>query len=153
MDYRRLGAYVRASLVVFVLGILVWNVYRGWNSWVSAQSLPEPINLGALHTAESGALHEPALVEFYSNDCAICRRAQGPIAELDRQFDGQIRFIYIDTDLPVSQPSIDRYNARGLPTFVLLDESGRVVSHIDGWPGEQALDDVLSTLSVQATGP
>lgn len=140
-------AYALAGVVVLLSGMLLWGMYHVWISRTATLDAAEPSNIAAIHQAERGALGGPAFVDFYSDDCSICRRIQGPIAELDQRFGSQTRFIYIDTDLPAAQSSMTKYQVRGLPTFVLLDGHGQVVSEISGWPGQQALDNVLQAMS------
>ena len=100
-------------------------------------------NVLALQAAEAGALGEPALVEFYTTDCMTCRVIRGEMGVLDQQYDGRVKFIYLDADLPESRPFLAKYNVRGVPTFALLDRRGRVVSNMPGWPGELALTNAL----------
>ncbi len=134
----------QVAVILLLLGSVVLSLHLAWDSWAASQGLPEPSNIAAIRRAERGALGKPAFVDFYSDDCSICRRIQGPIAELDQRFGYQTKFIYIDTDLPAAQSLMNKYKVRGLPTFVLLDEHGRKVSEISGWPGEQALEIALN---------
>jgi thioredoxin-like negative regulator of GroEL len=106
-------------------------------------------NIAALQVAEEGRLEQPAFVEFYSDDCDICRRIQGPMRTLDLKYDGKIKFIYVDIDLPESQPSVRRFDVRGLPMFVLLNLRGDAVAAVPGWPGEDAVTASLNQLLAQ----
>lgn len=108
---------------------------------------PPSRRIAALQAAERGELQQPALVEFYSNDCWACRQIQGPMFFLDQRYDGKARFIYFDADSPGSQPVLAKYQVRGIPTIVLLDAHGRVAANIAGWPGEQAIADALDKLA------
>jgi thioredoxin-like negative regulator of GroEL len=106
-------------------------------------------NLAALQLAEDGRLEQPAFVEFYSDDCDVCRRIQGPMRTLDLKYDGKIKFIYVDFDLPESQPFVQRFNVRGLPMFVLLNHRGDTLANLPGWPGEDAVAASLDQLLAQ----
>ncbi len=63
-------------------------------------SPPLPRNVAALHAAQAGALGEPALVEFYTTDCPSCRAIRAEMGVLDQRYDGKVKFIYLDADLP-----------------------------------------------------
>jgi thiol-disulfide isomerase/thioredoxin len=112
-------------------------------------SPPLSRNVAALQAEESGALGEPALVEFYTTDCLSCRAIRAEMGVLDQRYEGKVKFIYLDADLPESQPYLGRYNVRGVPTLALLDRGGRVVSSLPGWPGEPAMTAALNTLAAQ----
>ncbi len=135
---------MRPIVVVALVGLLLGVVYYASSSWMIGPDSVEPSNIVAVHQAERGLLHQPALVEFYSEDCWTCRQIQGPLADLDQEFASRIRFIYIDMDLATSQPSAVKYHVRGIPTFVLLDAQGQEVMNLAGWPGQKALADDLA---------
>ncbi len=110
---------------------------------------PLPRNFALLQEAEAGKLAMPALVEFYSDYCMSCRIIRGEIGVLDRQYDGRVKFIYIDTELPATQPLMAKYNVRGVPAFAFIDRRGSVVSTAFGLSGEQTITHTLNLLTAQ----
>ena len=102
-----------------------------------------------MKSAQAGTLGEPALVEFYTTDCMSCRAIRSEMGVLDLRYDGRIKFIYLDADLPESQPFMGQFNVRGMPTLALLNRSGRVVSNMPGWPGDDAMKLSLESLAAQ----
>ncbi|MCL4395707.1 MAG: thioredoxin domain-containing protein [Chloroflexi bacterium] len=106
-------------------------------------------NLQAMKTAQAGALSVPALVMFYSDDCHSCRVDRPLVSQLDQQFDGRVKFIYLDVGLPESQPYLAQFDVRGLPTIALLDRGGKVVINFAGWPGDAAIRTEIEQLLAQ----
>jgi thioredoxin-like negative regulator of GroEL len=104
---------------------------------------PTSRNVAAIESAQAGTLGEPALVEFYTTDCMSCRAIRPEMGILDQRYDGRIKFIYLDADLPESQSFLTQFNVRGVPTLALLNRSGRVVLNMPGWPGETVLTNAL----------
>ena len=104
-------------------------------------------NVAAIQSAQAGTLGEPALVEFYTTDCISCRAIRPEMGVLDLRYDGRIKFIYLDADLPESQLFMGQFNVRGVPTLALLNRSGRVVSNMPGWPGDDAMRIALDRLA------
>jgi thioredoxin-like negative regulator of GroEL len=109
-------------------------------------TVPASPNVLALEAAQAGTLAQPALIDFYSDDCRSCRVARPAVGQLDVQFVGRVKFIYLDVDLPESQPYMTRYDVRGLPTIALLDRRGRLVESFAGWPGNAAMGAKLEEL-------
>ncbi len=112
-------------------------------------SAPPSRNVAAVQAALAGTLGEPALVEFYTTDCESCRVIRAQMAVLDQQYDGKVKFIYLDADLSESKPYLAEFNVRGVPTIALLDRRGHLVSNLPGWRGEQVMTDALSALLAQ----
>jgi thioredoxin-like negative regulator of GroEL len=113
-----------------------------------AQNVPVlPRNVIAIQSALAGTLGEPALVEFYTTDCMSCRAIRAEMALLDQRYDGRIKFIYLDADLPESNSFLGQFNVRGVPTLALLSRSGRVVSNMPGWPGDAAIIRALDEMA------
>ena len=120
------------------------------SSPLAAQNnLPLSRNVAAMQSAQAGTLGEPALVEFYTTDCMSCRAIRPEMGVLDQHYDGRIKFIYLDADLPESQPFMGQFNVRGVPTLALLNRGGRVVSNMPGWPGDDAMKLSLESLAAQ----
>jgi len=128
---------------IFALGVLLL---------LSACNVPTqatPRNAALLQSAQKGALASPSFVEFYSDECASCRKIQGPLLALDERYTPRVQFIYIDIDQDFAEPFMAQYNVRGAPTFVLLDQRGQVVENIAGWSGDQAMTDALDRLTAR----
>ena len=112
------------------------------------QTVPPPSrNVVAMQSAQAGTLGVPALIEFYTTDCMSCRAIRAEMGVLDQRYDGKIKFIYLDADLPESQPFLGQFNVRGVPTLALLNQSGHVVSNISGWPGDDEIRLLLDGLA------
>lgn len=104
-------------------------------------------NVIAIQSALAGTLGEPALVEFYTTDCESCRSIRAEMGILDQRYDGRIKFIYLDADLPESQSFLGQFNVRGFPTLALLNRSGNLVSNIPGWPGDAVINRDLDDMA------
>lgn len=83
----------------------------------------------------------PVLIDFFATWCPPCR-ALGPILDrLAEEFDGQIKFVKVDSD---EEPELSaEFDVRGLPTMVFMDK-GNNVGQFAGLPEEEALRGELS---------
>jgi thiol-disulfide isomerase/thioredoxin len=68
----------------------------------------------------------PGIVFFTSPDCAACKAVQRPaLRELERQLDGRIQVVEIDT---TQRPDLARsWSVLSVPTTFVLDREGRPV--------------------------
>lgn len=77
----------------------------------------------------------PVVVDFYATWCPPCRMLTPILERLATEFDGQIRFVKINSD---EEPQLaGHYNVTGLPTIVLFDR-GNHVAQFAGLPQEDA---------------
>ncbi len=79
---------------------------------------------------------QPVVVDFYATWCPPCRALSPILDRLAQEFDGQIRFVKINSD---EEPELaDRYQITSLPT-VLLFEDGEARGQFSGLPPEAQL--------------
>ncbi len=71
----------------------------------------------------------PVLVDFWAEWCQPCKAIAPVIDELSEEFDGQIKFVKLNTETSHQIPA--RYGIRGIPTLILFKD-GEVVDQIIG---------------------
>lgn len=65
---------------------------------------------------------------------------------LERDYAGQIGFVYLDVDDPAVAPFKKQLPYRGIPTLVLLDAQGNVVKQWFGLVGGEQLTHAFDAL-------
>jgi len=94
--------------------------------------------------AEVLAASQPVLVDYWADWCAPCRQLSPVIDELAKQYDGQIKFVSVDTNVNTAVAA--NQDIRTLPTVQIFDK-GEIVQAIVGSVTKmklrQALDSVL----------
>ena len=83
-----------------------------------------------------------ALVDFGAQWCPPCRMLEPVYRELAAEYEGQIRFYSVDTD--VSPKLADTYVDRGIPTLVMF-YNGRQVATTVGFDGKQSLQNWIES--------
>ncbi|HEX4458722.1 MAG TPA: thioredoxin [Polyangia bacterium] len=72
---------------------------------------------------------QPVLVELGARWCAPCRALAPVVAELAREYAGQVRMAHLDVDDHPRVPT--RFEVRSVPTLLLF-ANGRVVGQLVG---------------------
>jgi cytochrome c-type biogenesis protein len=85
----------------------------------------------------------PALVEFVSSNCPVCKRMHSLVTELQQQCT-QGLLVRINVDEPMGKKLAAHYGISMVPTFVSIDHSGGEVERIVGEQTRQRLVLALS---------
>ena len=82
----------------------------------------------------------PVVVDFHAPWCGPCRRLAPTLEKLSEVFEGQIKFVKINTD---DNPELARqYQITSLPTLLLMD-AGQISSQVTGFVPEAELESGL----------
>lgn len=72
----------------------------------------------------------PTLIDISATWCMPCQMIAPTVHELEKQYEGEINFEYIDFD---EHPDIkEKYNIEAVPTFIFLNAAGEEVNRIVG---------------------
>jgi thiol:disulfide interchange protein len=89
----------------------------------------------------------PALVEFYSEDCPICRRMAPLMEGIKSQCHGNmVDVLQIDVTKPENKHFVKKFRLLGMPTFVFFDKKGEEAARLIGEQTEQTIKQALSAL-------
>ena len=71
----------------------------------------------------------PVLVDFWAEWCVPCRQIASMLGQLADEYDGQIKFVKVDTEENFDTPS--SYGILSLPTLLVFKE-GQQIERITG---------------------
>jgi thioredoxin 1 len=90
----------------------------------------------------------PVVVDFWAEWCPPCKMMAPLLDELAHKYDGQIRFVKLNTD--ENDESGARYGIQSIPTLVMFREGREVVRHIGFAPKTQLKRQIDRGLGVTA---
>lgn len=105
---------------------------------------------GTIGTIKDGDFREkvlesdrPAVVDFWAQWCAPCKRLDVVLQEMAREYEGKVSFFKVDVN--ESNMTASRYAVRSLP-MLLFFESGEIVDRAVGSLSREMLVDKLDRL-------
>jgi len=129
-----------AVLVVVALS-MVWDVVASG----ALSPRAEPRNRQFTTAANGKRL--PAMVEFYTDDCTICKQMKPVVDRIAKLCNGrEVLVRTVNLSRKKHRNLSQTYRLVGVPTFLFLDRDGQEVARLIGRQSETALKQSLSAL-------
>jgi thioredoxin-like negative regulator of GroEL len=88
----------------------------------------------------------PALLEFTSPTCNVCKEMAPIVKKLKEEFKGKVEFVEVSVDSEEGQRLSEEYKVDALPAFFLFNESHQVVQRFELKVPEEMLRQMLVML-------
>ena len=82
---------------------------------------------------------KPTYLEFYAEWCEICKEMAPEVAELKKDFDNEINFVFLNVDNPKWNKYIKKFNVNGIPQINIIDSNSNLLATLTGLQKENAL--------------
>lgn len=92
----------------------------------------------------------PTLIEFFEAGCQTCISMVETLRELEREYVGEINFIYLDTADSRNDRLMRKLNFRYSPHYFLLDGDGGV---LESWIGQVGKQEFLPAFNAALSPP
>lgn len=89
---------------------------------------------------------KPHYVDFYADWCAPCIRMKPTIAKMKKKYGDQITFWDVDVDNFGTANLQMKYQIRAIPTTILLDKDGKLISRFEGYLTEEEVESAIQEL-------
>jgi len=88
-------------------------------------------------------------IELGSVRCIPCRMMQPIMAEIEKEYAGQVKVVFYDVWTPEGRPYAEQYQIRVIPTQVFLDKDGNEYFRHEGYFPKEELVKVLKQKGVK----
>lgn len=85
----------------------------------------------------------PVLVDFWAPWCGPCRAITPTIEELEKSYNGKIKFVKVNVDENPISPS--KYGIQAIPTLIFFKD-GEISEQITGMVAKAKLEETIKTL-------
>tara|TARA_Y100001933_G_scaffold220091_1_gene229176 strand:+ start:40 stop:498 length:459 start_codon:yes stop_codon:yes gene_type:complete len=89
---------------------------------------------------------KPTYLEFYAEWCEICKEMAPEVAELKKDFDDKINFVFLNVDNPKWGKLIKQFKVNGIPQINIIDSNSNLLATFTGSQEENTLQKSLNYL-------
>jgi thioredoxin 1 len=89
---------------------------------------------------------EPVVVDFYATWCPPCKMLAPVLEHLSKEYEGQVKFVKIDTD--ENEELFSKFPSMGVPTLVFFRDGKQMDMHIGFLPSEGLKEKISQLLKV-----
>ena len=89
---------------------------------------------------------KPTYLEFYAEWCEICKEMAPEVAELKKDFDDKINFVFLNVDNPKWDKFIKQFKVNGIPQINIIDSNSNLIATLTGFQEETTLEQSLNYL-------
>ena len=89
---------------------------------------------------------KPTYLEFYAEWCEICKEMAPEVAELKKDFDDKINFVFLNVDNPKWDKFIKEFKVNGIPQINIIDANSNLLATLTGFQEENTIEQSLKYL-------
>ena len=89
---------------------------------------------------------KPTYLEFYAEWCEICKEMAPEVAELKKDFDDKINFVFLNVDNPKWDKFIKEFKVNGIPQINIIDANANLLATLTGLQEENTIEQSLKNL-------
>ena len=89
---------------------------------------------------------KPTYLEFYAEWCEICKEMAPEVAELKKDFDDKINFVFLNVDNPKWDKFIKEFKVNGIPQINIIDANANLLATFTGFQEENTIEQSLKYL-------
>lgn len=126
--------------IVFLLALAVVGLYYGKN--ISSKE-----DGGIAEITSEDSIKAPALLELSTATCPYCREMEKTLNEMKDDYKGKINIYKVDlNDSPIFA---QKYQVRGVPTLIFIDEDNNFHQKVEGLISREQVEQILDGMGIK----
>ena len=135
----------RIILILFSFFLITFILFFKNNIFESTLQLKKLGNL-SMDPEIAFTNGKPTYLEFYAEWCEICKEMAPEVAELKKDFDDKINFVFLNVDNPKWGKLIKQFKVNGIPQINIIDSNSNLLATFTGSQEENTLQQSLNYL-------
>jgi len=109
--------------------------------------MSKPINVTGVQNFQEEVIKSslPVLVDFWAPWCGPCRMMAPVLEELATKFDGKLKIVKIDTEIPENRELAIKYQIQSIPNMKLFKD-GNIIQDFIGFRPESVFSEELKSV-------
>ena len=137
--------FKKIILILFSLSLITFILIFKNNIFESTLQLKKLGNL-SMDPEIAFTNGKPTYLEFYAEWCEICKEMAPEVAELKKDFDDKINFVFLNVDNPKWDKFIKQFKVNGIPQINIIDSNSNLIATLTGFQEETTLEQSLNYL-------
>ena len=135
----------RIILILFSLFLITFILFFKNNIFESTLQLKKLGN-SSMDPEIAFTNGKPTYLEFYAEWCEICKEMAPEVAELKKDFDDKINFVFLNVDNPKWDKFIKEFKVNGIPQINIIDANANLLATLTGFQEENTIEQSLKYL-------
>ena len=137
--------FKKIILILFSLSLVTFILIFKNNIFESTLQLKKLGNL-SMDPEIAFTNGKPTYLEFYAEWCEICKEMAPEVAELKKDFDDKINFVFLNVDNPKWDKFIKEFKVNGIPQINIIDANANLLATLTGLQEENTIEQSLKYL-------
>ena len=137
--------FKKIILILFSLSLITFILIFKNNIFESTLQLKKLGNL-SMDPEIAFTNGKPTYLEFYAEWCEICKEMAPEVAELKKDFDDKINFVFLNVDNPKWDKFIKEFKVNGIPQINIIDANANLLATLTGLQEENTIEQSLKYL-------
>ena len=137
--------FKKIFLILFSLSLITFIFFFKNNIFESTLQLKKLGNL-SMDPEIAFTNGKPTYLEFYAEWCEICKEMAPEVAELKKDFDDKINFVFLNVDNPKWDKFIKEFKVNGIPQINIIDANANLLATLTGFQEENTIEQSLKYL-------
>ena len=134
------------SVIILFFTLIICSVFAFKNLVIQPNFLLKKFGESSIDPEIAFTNNKPTFLEFYAEWCEVCKEMAPKVADIKKEYEKDINFVFLNVDNPKWEKYIRNFNVNGIPQLNLFDEKANLEVTFIGKQQEKTIKDALENL-------